>query len=193
MYDRALHLPSSHSPWPSRAWGRISPCARHLWGRHLKLSYFFVPPPEGISTNFSVLARPSTSCRLRWEQQQSRSTVVSCCGAGALPLTVLSHGETWCLRVAALIPSDTCMLLAQMQKITLPSSSGSRYPFLTALQRSHVQCSIPLVPHETGQQIWYTWTRQEEQGKNELQREDSSENTDYKWKGAVSGLEAGKR
>lgn len=85
MYDRALHLPSSHSPRLSRAWGRSRPCARHLWGRHLKLSYFLVAPPEGIGTKVSVSARPSTSCRLRREQEQSRSTVVSYCRGWSTP------------------------------------------------------------------------------------------------------------
>lgn len=52
--DQPLYLPSPHSLWLSRAWGRSRLCARHLCRRHLKLSSFPAPPPEGISTKFSL-------------------------------------------------------------------------------------------------------------------------------------------
>lgn len=124
--DQPLHLPSPHSLWLSRAWGRSRLCARHLCRRHLKLSSFPAPPPEGISTKLSLLARLSTGCWLWWEQEQSRCAVVAL-GRGWSILShhaELSHAEKVVSWRNSLIPPDISMLLAQSGKITFPSSSG---------------------------------------------------------------------
>lgn len=72
-----LYTCPCHTPCGCLGLGGEGVCAGHLCRRHRKLSYFPAPPPEGISTKLSILARLNTDCWLWWEQELSRCTVVA--------------------------------------------------------------------------------------------------------------------